>query len=397
MKKKIVLIITVLLLVGCGIENTVETPQPADKRDSIMETYPFANSTDIYTATERYALDGTNMKGINLISSYGLDCSVMCVNDKWLYYVEGDEEGTGNLKRVPLRKGKDKRDIIDTKNVENIRDTQYENGFTVLGDYYVGISYGTVGIVYNMNTGETVRRKVPKKLSYPAKMEREDKHWWGLEQGRNWVLWENDYGVMLQKIPSGEMWIVEEGDRTIVSAKKENCFVYSIDEQSCYLYDIERNKRKIIMKKEQVCKAICSGLGISEAELNSFYIDDFMVKDDEFYMQLKVKTTQKDSIEHRYVMLTQKQGEDELFAYDENLNSILKNYAVKRQKGKKKKETYADIKFAMNVDGYWFLEDDGYYCYYYYDEKTKIVRQIDANDPKWNICYALYEDGLESI
>ena len=70
------------------------------------------------------------------------DYSILCVNDKWLYYYFDDDEGTGNLKRVPLRKGKDKRDIMNTEHVENVRDTQYENGFTVAGDYYAGISYG---------------------------------------------------------------------------------------------------------------------------------------------------------------------------------------------------------------------------------------------------------------
>lgn len=186
-----------------------------------MVTFPYANSTDIYTSIARYALDGSKRKGLNLIGTDGLDCSILSVDDKWLYYYSGDEEGTGNLKRIPLQKGADKRDVVALNKAENVRDTQYEHGFTVAGNYYAGISYGTVALLYNMNTREIIRCKIPKDLSYTKDVEPEDKYWCVLEQGKDWILWERDHGVMLQKIPTGELYTVEKKEAYDVHGKKK--------------------------------------------------------------------------------------------------------------------------------------------------------------------------------
>ena len=390
MKK--IIIITILLLVGCGADSTIENPQQENMDYSAMKAYSFANSTDIYNATGIYALDGTGRKGLYLVGTNGLDYSILCVNDKWLYYYFDDDEGTGNLKRVPLRKGKDKRDIMNTEHVENVRDTQYENGFTVVGDYYAGISYGTVAIVYNMNTKETVRHKVPKELAYSHEVETEDKYWQVLQQGDDWVIWENSKGVMLQEIPSGKMKVIEKGNGIAVLEKKKNSIIYSTDNRSCFQYDIEGDKKEIVMKEEQICSAVEKGLGVSEADKVSFSIDDLMVKDDQYYMQLKVKVTKANSMEHKYVMLSQREGENGLFEYDETLNAILKKYTVlhKKKKGKKK-VSYANNKFVMNVERYWFLQDRDSYCY---DAKTNTVKKIDNNDPEWRICFADSTFGL---
>ena len=392
MKSKLVIVITIFILVACKGESTVETPQTVPR--SVMVYFPYANSTDIYTPTARYALDGSKKKGLNLIGSDGLACSILCVDDKWLYYYADDEEGTGNLKRIPLRKGEDNRDIVDVKRAENIRDTQYENGFTVVGNYYAGISYGTVGIVYNMNTGETVRCEVPKALSYSKDVQTEDKYWCVLEQGKDWVLWEGEHGVMLQKIPTGELWVVEKGNYTMSTAEANDCVIYSTDELSCYLYDTKKNNRKLLMEENEIRKAICSGLNIAKRELSSYYIDKFMVKEDKFCMQLKVKITKNSIVERKYVVLSQMQGANE-FVYDKPLNAVLKNCFMKmKNKADKQKNYDKNIRFVMNVGEHWFLEGNRVFCY---NEKTDFVMEIDRNDPEWNICFAICKVGLEDV
>ncbi len=196
-------------------------------------------------------------KGLNLIGSDGLACSILCVDDKWLYYYADDEEGTGNLKRIPLRKGEDNRDIVDVKRAENIRDTQYENGFTVVGNYYAGISYGTVGIVYNMNTGETVRCEVPKALSYSKDVQTEDKvlvcfgagERLGFVGGRTWRY--------VTKDTNRRTVGCRKRNYTMSTAEANDCVIYSTDELSCYLYDTKKNNRKLLMEENEIRKAIC--------------------------------------------------------------------------------------------------------------------------------------------
>lgn len=391
MKRKLFTIITILLLVGCGKKSVEKISQNIPQ--SVMITFPYANSTDIYTSTARYALDGSKRKGLNLIGADGLDCSILSVDDKWLYYYSGDEEGTGNLKRIPLQKGKDKRDIIDLKKAENVRDTQYEHGFTVVGNYYAGISYGTVALLYNMNTRETIRCKIPKDLSYTKDVESEDKYWCVLEQGKDWVLWERERGVMLQKIPTGELYTVEKRKHTMFTAKRSDCFIYSTNKKSCYLYDTKHNSKRILMKEKQIRRAICSSMDISETELASCYIDNLMVKEDKFCMQLKIKLVKGNITEEKYVILSQNQGENDLFVYDKFLNSVLRKCSEKRYKKEKNgKANDAKIRFVMNVDGLWFLQGNDFYCY---NTKTGLVKEINENDAEWNVSYAVYKDGLE--
>ena len=59
MKSKLVIVITIFILVACKGESTVETPQTVPR--SVMVYFPYANSTDIYTPTARYALDGLSL------------------------------------------------------------------------------------------------------------------------------------------------------------------------------------------------------------------------------------------------------------------------------------------------------------------------------------------------
>ncbi len=391
MREKVVAIIIIVLLAGCGRKSVEKISQNISP--SIMETFPYANSTDIYTSTARYALDGSKRKGLNLIGTDGLDCSILPVDDKWLYYYSGDEEGTGNLKRIPLQKGADKRDVVDLKKAENVRDTQYEHGFTVTGNYYAGISYGTVALLYNMNTREIIRCKIPKDLSYTKDVEPEDKYWCVLEQGKDWILWERDHGVMLQKIPTGELYTVEKKKHTMFTAKRNDCVIYSTNKKSCYLYDVKDNSKKIFMEEKQIRKAICSGMNIPETELHSCCIDNLMVKEDKFCMQLKIKIKKRNTTEEKYVILSQKQGENDFFVYDKFLNSILRKCAEKRyKKEEKKKADDEKIRFVMNVDGFWFLQGNDFYCY---NTETGLVKEINENDTEWNVAYAVYKDGLE--
>ncbi len=393
MKSKLVILITILFLTGCGAKKTEERPQPVATNKVTMESYPYANSTDIYTSTARYALDGTSRRMINLRGSDGLERSILYVSDEWLYYYV-DDDGTGTLKRIPLHKGRDKRDIVDIEKAENIRDTQYENGFTVVDNYYAGISYGTVGILYNMDTGETVRQKVPEDLSYSKEEDTEEKYWGVLEQGKDWVLWENAHGIMLQMIPSCELRTIENRNYAVAHTKNENCIIYSTDKQSCTQYDAGKNEKNVLFGEKQIRNAICLGMGLSESELGFYRIDNFMVKDKKIYMQLKVKITKKDIVEHKYVILSQVPGEEERLVFDQTLNTILKNNSKKRQKKKKKKVYYDNIRFVANMDYLWFMAADSYYCY---DEKTGVVKEIDRNDSEWNVSNAIWQDGLDGF
>ena len=99
-------------------------------------------------------------------------------------------------------------------------------------------------------------------------MEPEDKYWCVLEQGKDWILWERERGVMLQKIPTGELYTVEKRKHTMFTAKRNDCVIYSTNKKSCYLYDVKNNSKKIFMEEKQIRKAICSGMNIPEAELH---------------------------------------------------------------------------------------------------------------------------------
>lgn len=392
MKRTLILILFVLL-VGCGTENLIEKPQNIFSDNTVLEDYPYANSTDIYTSTERYTIDGTNRETLYL-GTDELDYSVLYVNDEWLYYYDADDEGTGTLRRIPLHKGKDGRDIVDIEKKEVIRDTQHEKGFTIVGNYYVGISYGTVGILHNMDTGETVRQNIPEELLYSKNIEGEDKKWYVLAQGNDWVLWGGN-GMMLQKIPSGEISALEEEDNTATVASDNNYIIYAVNKHSCYQYDVEKNKKKAIAKAEQIGKALCQGLDISQKEIDSFSIDNIMVNDYRIYLQLKVKTIQKNIIEQRYVILSQNREERGVLSYDTQLNSVLKNNFVRKEKKMGKKTIYREnSSFVLNIGELWFIKSKHYYCY---DEKTNSVKEIDKDDREWNICYAVCEGGLEDI
>lgn len=241
-----------------------------------------------------------------------------------------------------------------------------------------------------MNTRETIRCKIPKDLLYAKDVETEDKYWCVLEQGKDWILWERERGVMLQKIPTGELYTIEKGKHTMFTAKRTDGFIYSTNKKSCYLYDTRKNSKKILMGEKQVREAICNGIDIAEAELASYYIDNLMVKEDKFCMQLKIKIRKKHITEEKYVILSQKKGENDFFVYDKFLNSVLRNCSEKRQK--KGKINDEKIRFVMNVGERWFLQGNGFYCY---NMKTGLVKEINENDAEWNVSYAVYKDGLE--
>ena len=120
-----------------------------------------------------------------------------------------------------------------------------------------------------------------------------------------------------------------------------------------------------------------------------------MVKEDKFCMQLKIKIEKRNTTEEKYVILSQKQGENDFFVYDKFLNSILRKCAEKRyKKEEKKKADDEKIRFVMNVDGFWFLQGNDFYCY---NTETGLVKEINENDTEWNVAYAVYKDGLEDV
>ena len=384
----LVLLFCLNVVTGCTSAEREKTPLKAPQNPS-MDEYCYANSTDIYSLTGRYCIDGTKKKELWLEEPY--EYSILEVNDSWLYYYEYDDEETGELKRIPLHKGEDGRDVLDIENKEMIRDTRHENGLAIVGNYYVGISYGTVAVLYDMETKKTIRQKIPEQLQYPKKMETEDKQWAVWEQGENWVIWEGENGFFIHKIPSGEVFELKIDKNFELISKFDNNSLILTDGPNCYVYDIQEMKTKKLFGKEKISMAICQGLKISEHELESFIVDYYFRNETRYFLQIDVKSIKDGKVEKKKIMLSQDINESDNLSYDNQMNQIMKQTEPEKDIDRTREKS--NCEFIINVDHLWFIKNSKrYFCY---NETTGILKKIDRSSPEWNVYYAVSEHGLE--
>ena len=384
-KMRVVTIAFLVVLVGllCLFfykKNMMKETNSGKSEKIHSQLYPYANSTDIYSVNGRYALDGTKRKEIHFLHNEGYDVNIVYVNDKWLYYSDYYDGENGMLRRIPLHKGKDNRDIVDEKKAECVRDVYNENGFTVNGDYYAGISYGTVAMLWNLETKQKVRQKIPEEIAYSHSEETEDKYWYVLEQNDDWILWEGEHGTMLQMIPSGQVYAIEKKPVEMV-IQGNNCIFYTTNSKCCYKYDFIKKEKTLWLKEAQIKNIVCDKLKLSKEVAFSCIIDRVMSDEKKIYWQIRVRTSKQKSSGTRYIVLTQSRDSDELPSYDENLTDILQKYGSGKSK------------FLVHIGEYWYLQNNGYFCY---SARTNEVKKLEANDPEWNILYAVLPEGIYS-
>lgn len=378
MNKKIVMgviaiLIAALIVLKFFVKNEnikKETNGSKTQKEISLEMYPYANSTDIYSLSGRYALDGTKRIALPFLQNTDESVNIAYVNDEWLYYYEYDEEEGGPLKRIPLHKGKDNRDVVDEAKAQVVRNTKNENGFVVHGNYYAGVSYGTVVMLLDIETNQAVRKKVPDEIAYAKDVVTEDKYWGVLEQGENWILWEGDSGVMLQLIPSGEVYVIERKPVTMVKGGKD-CFYYSTDSKSCYKYDLSQKEKVLCFKESDIQKIISEQLKISEREKISCRIDNILTNDSKIYWQIKVRYPEKAKESTQYIVLSYGENGNQP-VIDRDMEDIL--------------EAVKNGRFLTHIGAYWYLYNGEYMCY---DERTKKYKKIDMSAPEWNVAYAV--------
>lgn len=390
-QKTFTIILLGIFLLGCEDKSGVAKKEKKAPRSEQMNHYVFANSTDIYSLTGHYAIDGTDARVLSLNEPAG-EYYLEAVNDSWLYYYEY-VDGPAILKRIPLKKGEDGRDIMDVSHKERIRDMYNDQGFTIVGDYYAAITYGTVGLLYNMNTKEKVSKKVPEIVQYPKDMEMEDKDWYVLEKGSDWVLWGGN-GIILQTIPSGEITVINSKDADLLTESSENDLIFSEDEHSCFLYDINKMKKEKLVDRNEIHDAICKGMKRSKNELKSFHIESIFTRGSKYYLQIAAEFVQDKGYLKRYVMLSQTIEQRNELAYDPILNEVLEENGTEDQKIKSKSTIKNNMKYICNIDGYWFLEE-GEKCYCF-NEKSNSFKEITAADPERNILYAVDQEDEET-
>ena len=371
----VVLAIVFVLVFICFNRKEQNKIDEKKTENPVMNLYPYANSTDIYSSNARYALDGTKKSELPHMLGLSNDMDIIYVNDKWLYYCEYNTDKGDLLRRIPLHKGKNHRDIVDESKAEIVRNTYNENGFTVNDNYYAGISYGTVVMLMNLETKHTVRKKVPAQIAYPKKADTEAKVWTAWEQDKNWILWVGECGTMIQMIPSGDIYLLET-KRILGARKGENCIYYTTDSKSCYQYDFLKKKKRLCLNQDDIHKLINGQLDLTNAEKKTYKINSILSDKSKVYWQVEAKYSIKEEMKKKYVILTYDE-KGKQFTVDETLTKVLE----KRQASR----------FIMHICSKWYLFDGDFLCY---DETTKKVKKIDVNTPEWNMSYACTRLGI---
>lgn len=375
------LLILIFILAGCEDHDDPVRKEQTAPRNEKMNHYDYANSTDIYSSSRHFSIDGT--KWMPLFLNESNEYALLSVNDSWLYYCESDEEGTGDLKRIPLKKGPDGRDRVDVSHKEKIRDTSNDQGFTVVGDYYAGISYGTVAVLYHMNTRETIRKKVPEAVQYPKDREMEDKKWYVLEQGDHWILWDNwEGGIFLQKIPSGELTVIKSKNIDSITTDGNNDFVFSDDRQSCFLYDIKKQEKKKWITKKEIQNAVHNSLKRSNKKMKAYQMDSLFTQNGRYYLQIRAEVAQNGTNSREYMILSKRNDPKSELTYEVKLNKVLQ-----------KKELGNKMKYCYNINEHWFLEDETR-CYYF-NEKSQLFKRVTEMDSERNILYAVSQEEFK--
>lgn len=223
-EKNFILVCSAICFMLCACSNnTVRENKQNTKNNKPSEVneYPYANSTDIYSAeldalwkTRYYQckLDGTDKKEIFLgedESGYGY--AILSVSNTYLYFYECNEDGKIRIWRVSLKKGDDGRDQIHSK-PDSVTDwLELSSNYTVVDHYFVKIGNRTSQIK-NIDTGQEDKGQLPEILNINNRKTKESE-WFVLGKGNGWVLWGGS-ALMLQMIPSNECIALETSGNT---------------------------------------------------------------------------------------------------------------------------------------------------------------------------------------
>lgn len=397
----ILFILISILLVACS-DHTVqknEQKQKTSNRWSETDEYPYANSTDIYSAemnafweTEYYQckLDGTEKRSIYLgedESGYGF--SILSVSDAYLYFFECEEDEKVKVWRVPLKKGEDGRDIVSGK-PEPVTDwIALWSNFAIVDDYFLKAG-NRASLIKNIDTGKEDKKLFPESLNLSKKKARE-RDWFVLGKGKGWVLWGGS-ALMLQMVPSNECIVLETKDITDQAAVsvRNNKIYYALENQngvSCWMYDIASKKKEKMAGEEKLKKELYQGLAISEKKMKSCKVDRILLVGNKCYMQFIVSYSDKGKTKKKYCMLSINVDKQEEVNEEKKLNQILGDPSlVKQDTEEKTHPEYEKRRYLGHIGDLWYIQAGLFYCY---NEKTEELKEIRKNDPEYNMYFAI--------
>lgn len=382
-KNKIIVVTSIILIVfivviwhrvsGNLVPQKIKNKKSIEQRLEESKDYQYANSTDIYSMDGRFDLNGENKRELPFFLKKE-NISIAYVNDDWLYFYEDYEEGeTGKLKRIPLHKGDDHRDVVNGSKAEVVCDTYAQNEFLVNDDFYAGISYGTSAILLDMKNGKTIRKAVPESIQYPKKVEMEEKIWEVLEKSKDWILWRGDYGTMIQHVPTGEVTVLEKKSIEMAT-KSRNCLYYSINTKNWYQYDFANQQKIKIFGEQDIKKVINNYFHLNNTkQFKDYIIERAICNSDKIYFQIVFKKS-KERKRRQYVMVKYDIDEKSL-KVDKEIQDLL--------------ERYKNIMVLGEIYSNWYLYDGNYWCY-----NNRKLKKIYIHSPEWNRCYGKSQLGL---
>lgn len=387
------------LLAACGSSTGLDDKQKVkgNQQDVICE-YPYANSTDIYSAESdlflgtRYyqcKLDGTDKREISLgESESGYGYSILSVSDTYLYFYEYDEDEKVRIWRVSLKKGDDGRSLISGK-PESVADWQaLESNFAVADDYFLKIG-NRISLVKNINTGKEDKRELPEILM-TANGKKKKSEWFVLGKGKGWVLWGGD-ALMLQMVSSNQCIVLETGStsQAAVSVKADRIYYTARDKAgvSCWMYDVGTGEKKQIAEQKSIEESLYKGLAISKKKMRSYKFDRIMCYENKCYVQFIVTYYVKGKVRKRYYMLSVDADLKGKIDEEIKLNQILSDHAhIQKGMGEKEENQTDRSRYVGYVGDFLYLRAESNYCY---NMKTRELKEMGEKDPEYNMYFAI--------
>ena len=311
-KCKVAIIIIVLLFncIGCTKEET--EIQKAKEMDA--EGYPYANSTDIFSAEDSclyaYDVDGINKRKLEVtIPENGL----LGASDQWLYYKEELKRSDYYLEeiravyRIPLKKGKDGRSIIAGK-AEKITDAL--EGVTVAtivaDDYLVYIRPSSCVSWYSAQSGFDTLQNVDEIFTLDLRkgklqkstVEREEGDyelygdWKVVGYSKSGIIWKGDF-LFYQDIYKNEITVINQGydlEAVYNPLQKEVYYIKDNGKQEITSYNIETKQSKVLIKRKEYISVVEEYSGILFSEAKKISLDFLYFYKDKVYLTVKLRT-----------------------------------------------------------------------------------------------------------
>lgn len=388
------------MLCACSNNTVRENKQNTkNNKPSEVNEYPYANSTDIYSAeldalwkTRYYQckLDGTDKKEIFLgedESGYGY--AILSVSNTYLYFYECNEDGKIRIWRVSLKKGDDGRDQIHSK-PDSVTDwLELSSNYTVVEHYFVKIGNRTSQIK-NIDTGQEDKGQLPEILNINNRKTKESE-WFVLGKGNGWVLWGGN-ALMLQMVPSNECIVLEtRGNTNQASVSiRNNRIYYALENEkgvSCWVYEVGLRKKKQLAGEKSLEKGLYRELAISKKKIQSYKLEWITFYENKCYLQFIVSYREKRKVKKKYYMLSVNADIDKKVYQETKLNQIL------REKSYIEKETEEKVifehdksKYIGHVGDLWYIQAKTIYCY---NMKTEKLKKISSRDPEYNMYFAI--------